>query len=234
MMKQLIVAAVLWACALAQQPATPAQPTAPARPNAPAQTEPAKERLTMPQATTREAYYQHLRVRAAGTPPWRWTFASGRLPPGLALEANGVIAGTPRNSGDYRFVVAATDSARPARVVEVEVLLAVRDPLAVEWQQAPLVANRNGNGIFGTIEVTNNSSMTMDLTVIIVAVNEIGRATALGYQHFPFPPGKTQTIPFGSTLPRGTYVVHADAVGEIASTNTILRARQQTGNISVP
>jgi hypothetical protein len=35
-------------------------------------------------------------------------------------------------------------------------------------------------------------------------------------------------IPFGETLPPGTYVVHADAVAEIPSKNSILRQRLQT------
>jgi hypothetical protein len=35
-------------------------------------------------------------------------------------------------------------------------------------------------------------------------------------------------IPFGDTLPSGAYVVHADAVGEVAEKNQIYRARLQT------
>jgi hypothetical protein len=35
-------------------------------------------------------------------------------------------------------------------------------------------------------------------------------------------------IPFGSSLPYGKYVVHADAVGELESANRIYRARLQT------
>ena len=208
----------------------------PARPNpqpSPAR-EPAKERLTLPQATVGEAYYRMLRPRTEGAAPWTWKLVAGRMPPGVTLERSGVLAGTPTSAGDYRFTLEARDSARLARVVQVEVLLPVRDPLAVGWQQAPAVETHGGSGIWGSIEVVNNSSSAMDLTVIIVAVNETGRATALGYQHFPFQPGARQMIPFGSNLPRGTYVVHADAVGEIARTRAILRARQQTNPISVP
>ena len=35
-------------------------------------------------------------------------------------------------------------------------------------------------------------------------------------------------IPFGSTLPTGKYVVHADAIAEVPSKKAIYRARQQT------
>jgi len=35
-------------------------------------------------------------------------------------------------------------------------------------------------------------------------------------------------IPFGSSPGPGNYIVHADAVAEVARTNTIYRARKQT------
>jgi hypothetical protein len=52
----------------------------------------------------------------------------------------------------------------------------------------------------------------------------------LGYQEFTLRSGAEQVIPFGSNPGPGTYVVHADAVAEIASTNTIYRARKQTAD----
>jgi hypothetical protein len=67
------------------------------------------------------------------------------------------------------------------------------------------------------------------LTVIIVAVAENGRATAIGYQHFSLNAGTNDVrIPFGSTLPYGAYVIHADAIAEIPKRNAILRQRLQT------
>src|SRR5205085_1539545 len=226
MMKRVaITTMVLFALAssaLAQQPIPPNPAPAPGqqpRPQ-PAQTQPA---ITLPQGVVREAYYRQLRTRATGSPPWKWKLVGGTLPPGLAVGRDGVVSGTPTSAGDYRFRVEATDSASPAQKVQIDVLLPVRNPLACEWAAPPVVADRGGNGIFGSLTVTNASTTTMDLTVIIVAVNEMGRATALGYQHFMFAPG-TQMIPFGSTLPRGNYIVHADAVGEVARTQRILRA----------
>jgi len=35
-------------------------------------------------------------------------------------------------------------------------------------------------------------------------------------------------LPFGETLPRGGYVVHVDAIGEVAARNVIHRQRLQT------
>jgi len=63
-------------------------------------------------------------------------------------------------------------------------------------------------------------------SVIIVAVAEDGRATALGYQHFPMRKASAEKeISFGENLPRGAYQVNVDAVAEVASSNTIYRAR---------
>ncbi len=58
-----------------------------------------------------------------GYPPYRWSIESGALPPGLTLDGNGEVRGTPRTMGAYRFVVAAEDSTRTAGKVEVEILV---------------------------------------------------------------------------------------------------------------
>jgi hypothetical protein len=96
----------------------------------------------------------------------------------------------------------------------------------LEWHQPPIA---HDNRIDGSLKVSNGSTESFDLTVIVVAVAENGRATAIGYQHFPLNPGaKDVEIPFGNTLPFGGYVIHADAIAEIPSRNTILRQRLQT------
>jgi len=65
--------------------------------------------------------------------------------------------------------------------------------------------------------------------VIVVAVNEIGKAFALGYQRFDLQPNnKDVEIKFGSTLPRGQYVIHADAIAEVPGKRAIYRSRLQT------
>jgi len=98
--------------------------------------------------------------------------------------------------------------------------------LLLEWNQPPKV---HDNRIDGSVQVSNGSSDTFDLTVVIVAVAENGRATAIGYEHFDLKPSPDSTkIPFGNTLPSGAYVIHADAIAEIAAKNAILRQRLQT------
>ena len=104
-------------------------------------------------------------------------------------------------------------------------------PLTVAWTQSPQVTA--AGAIAGEIQVTNGSADALDLTVIVVAVNTVNKAFALGYQHFSLGTG-SQRIPFGSTLPRDTYVVHADAIAENSETGKIYRARLQTDPLTVP
>src|SRR5262249_8699964 len=76
----------------------------------------------------------------------------------------------------------------------------------------------------GAIKVSNESDHDFDLTMIAVAVNDIGRATALGYQHFTLRSNTAdQEISFGENLPPGTYQVHVDVVAEVKQTNAIYR-----------
>lgn len=64
----------------------------------------------LPQGSTGAAYSQALSVNG-GTGPYSWSILSGALPAGLALGANGTIAGTPTNAGTFSFMVQVRDSA---------------------------------------------------------------------------------------------------------------------------
>ncbi|MDR3748117.1 MAG: Ig domain-containing protein [Acidobacteriota bacterium] len=161
-----------------------------------------------------------------GAQPYTWKVSGGRLPPGLKLNpVKGVIAGMPTAPGVYNFEVSVMDSNIPAMQVQREFTLVVTAALSIDWTQPPAV---HGQQLEGSVIVTNYSEQEFTLTVIVMAVNQIGRATALGYQEFTLRSGAEQVIPFGSSPGPGSYVVHGDAVAEVASTNRIYRARKQT------
>jgi len=164
---------------------------------------------------------------SGGVPPYHWSVTAGDLPPGMALDSAGFLIGRPSKPGDFAFTLTVTDSAQPAHSVNKELRTQVTAALLLEWLRPPQV---QGTEINGAVQVSNGTKDDdFDLTVIIMAVNEIGRATALGYQHVTLKAGVTNfQVPFGSTLPAGAYVVHADAVAEIPARNTILRQRLQT------
>jgi hypothetical protein len=161
-----------------------------------------------------------------GVPPYRWSITSGELPEGISLTPDGFLVGRPAKAGRFNYTVTVEDSARPANRVNKEIQTVVSASLVLEWLRPPQV---HGDRVDGAVQVSNGTTDDFDLTFIIVAINEIGRATALGYQHFTLKAGTANfQIPFGQTLPYGNYIVHADAVAEIPSRNRILRRLLET------
>ena len=156
-----------------------------------------------------------------------WRLARGVLPPGLRLEDNGVLHGEPARAGEYRFAISVTDNGRQ-RAVQKEFVLRVIEALTLIWK-AP--AHVNGNRIEGSVEVSNTTVDDVDLTFVVYAIAENGRATAIGYQHLPLPHATVgMELPFGESLPFGAYIVHVDVVGEVASKNRIYRQPLQTAH----
>jgi hypothetical protein len=142
------------------------------------------------------------------------------------LEDNGLLHGQPERTGEFQFTVSVRDGSQPPQAVQKEFLLRVRSALTLNWKNPARV---NGNRIDGSVEVTNTTPDDMDLTFIVLAVPANGRATAIGYQRFVLKAGtRAKELPFGETLPHGGYVVHVDAVAEVAAKNLIYRNRLQT------
>ena len=161
-----------------------------------------------------------------GVPPYVWSVASGALPEGITLSPEGLLAGRPAKPGAFALTLRVEDSGHPAHTINKVFRGVVTASLLLEWLQPPKVRD---NRIDGVVQLSNGSKDDFDLTVIIVAVAENGRATAIGYEHFPLKTGAASVqIPFGNTLPHGAYVIHADAIAEIPTRKAILRQRLQT------
>jgi len=167
-----------------------------------------------------------------GTQPYSWQLVSGELPPGCKLNSHGGrIIGVPTTPGDYRFTVAVVDSSVPQLQAQSELTVHVIAGLAIDWKAPPKV---QGNSISGSVVVYNQTSNDFDLTVVVVAVNEIGRATTLGYQHFKLPAQATSPIiPFASSPGLGTYSVRADAAAHRPGHHHSYRASKQTEPLKV-
>jgi hypothetical protein len=161
-----------------------------------------------------------------GVPTLHWRLEKGALPEGLKFEDDGLLHGTPERTGEFQFTVSVTDSGQPQQTVQKVFGLRVRSAMTLNWK---IPARVNGNRIEGSVEVGNTTGEDIDLTFIVLAVPTNGRAVAVGYQHFVLRHGTfSMELPFGETLPRGGYVVHADAVGEVAPRRVIYRERLQT------
>ena len=180
---------------------------------------------SLPRGYVSQAFHVQLEVQN-GTTPYKWSLASGALPKGLTLSEDGILGGVPLQAGQFHFVVTAADGARPPQQQDQEFALQVLAPLLAKWGRYPKV---NGRRIEGSLKLSNQTEENFDLTVIVLAVNENGRATALGYQHFTLEKNTIdKRIPLGENLPPGSYQVNADVVAEVAATNTIHRARLVT------
>ena len=181
---------------------------------------------SLPDARPHEAYTGKLQA-SGGVPPLHWTITAGELPKGLELnEETGAIRGTASEPGDFEITVSVTDSAVPPHTGTKDFKMKSVGALAVAWKIYPRVAEDQING---SLAVSNGTKDPFDLTVIVVAVNEVGKAFALGYERLDLlPDNKDIEIKFGSALPRGRYVVHADAIAEVARKKSIYRDRLQT------
>ena len=181
-------------------------------------------------ATFPGARYEVYLHAHGGVPPLHWRFESGALPPGITLEDNGLLHGSPQRTGEFQFTVSTIDSGKPQQAVQKQFLIRVRSALTLDWKNPARV---NSSRIEGSAEVENTTPDDVDLTFVVLAVAENGRATAIGYQHFVLAKGASKELPFGDTLPRGAYVVHVDAIGEVPIKNLILRTRLQTDRMQV-
>ena len=184
--------------------------------------EPAELPATYPHGT----YQINFHARGNYVPTLHWRVESGTLPPGIKLEDNGVLHGEAERAGEFQFAVAVRDGDNPQQAVQRKFLIKVVEGITLEWK---VPAHVTGNRIDGSVEVSNTTVDDMDLTFDVKAVAENGRATEIGYQHFPLKKGTIgMALPFGETLPHGAYFVYVNLVGEVAKHNAIYRERMQT------
>jgi hypothetical protein len=180
---------------------------------------------SLPSTTTGSSVRMTIAV-TGGLLPLNWRLSNGKLPPGLKLNSKtGVIAGRPTTPGVYHFEVRVADSGVPAMQIHRDFTLVVTAALSIDWKEPPAV---NGQTLEGSVVVTNQTEQDVALTVVVMAVNQIGRATTLGYQKFTLRSGAGQVISFGASPGPGEYIVHADVVAEVARTHTIHRVRKET------
>lgn len=160
-----------------------------------------------------------------GIEPYHFRAVSGSMPRGLELQDSGQITGVVNQAGALEFLIQATDR-NGSRSQPKKFTLSIEPPLRAEWLKKSQV---NGTRIDGSVKVSNTSGRDFDLTFVVLAVNDIGRATAIGYQHFPLKKNtRDMELPFGDTLGPGNYVVDVDLVGEEPGSRTIFRTRLVT------
>jgi hypothetical protein len=182
---------------------------------------------SLPKGYVRQGYRFQLEGQG-GITPLKWQLTGGSLPRGIAISEDGSLAGIPSEAGSFHFVVTMTDSGKPAQQRNQELDLQVVAPLLVAWSRDPKIA---GHRVEGAIKVSNQTGEDFDVTMVALAVDENGRATAVGYQHLALKKNTIDLeIPFGENLPQGAYEVNVDVVAEVAAINTIYRVRLVTAD----
>jgi hypothetical protein len=184
--------------------------------------EPAELPGTYPHGT----YQVNFHARGNYVPTLHWRVESGALPPGIQLEDDGMLHGEAERAGEFQFVIVVRDGSQPQQAVHKGFSIKVVEGITVAWK---VPAHVTENRIDGSVEVTNTTADVIDLTFEVKAVNENGRATEIGYQHFPLKRGTIGIVlPFGETLPHGDYMIYVDVNGEIAKRNAIYKQQLKT------
>jgi len=177
---------------------------------------------TYPHGTYQVNFHAHGKY----VPTLHWRVESGTLPTGMQLEDDGLLHGEAVRAGEFQFVIVVRDGGQPQQAVHKGFSIKVVEGITVAWK---VPAHVTENRIDGSVEVINATADNIDLTFEVKAVNENGRATEIGYQHFPLKRGTTGIVlPFGETLPHGDYTVYVDVNGEIAKHNAIYKQQLKT------
>lgn len=180
----------------------------------------------LPVTYPKGAYQVNLRVRGNFVPVLQWSLEKGALPPGITLNEGGVLRGEAQRAGEFQFVVTVRDGNKPQLTVQKAYVIKVVEALTVAWKLPPHV---NANRIEGSVAITNATADDIDLTFDVKAVAEDGRATEIGYQHFPLKRGTIgMALPFGENLPHGAYVIYVNVNGEVPRRNAIYKRQMKT------
>lgn len=86
-------------------------------------------------ATAGSAY--SFRYHATGYPTPTFTVDSGSLPPGLALSTNGLLSGTPSQTGSFNGVVKAANGISPDAAQQFSITVSRKPPATTNWQVSP-------------------------------------------------------------------------------------------------
>src|SRR5256714_3472012 len=185
---------------------------------------------TLPKALLWEPYMARLQA-SHGIEPFHWRAIDSSLPHTLRLSDEGILTGDLTQPGEFEFTVLVRDNSNPSKLAKQKLVIKTETPLTADWSRKAQVG---GQRIDGSIKISNHTGRDFDLTFIVLAVNDIGRATAIGYQHFPLKKNTVDMeIPFGETLSPGNYAVNVDVVGEEPISKNIFRARLVTGKESI-
>ena len=90
-----------------------------------------------------------------GVGPYTWSLASGALPAGLALNANGDLSGYPTTAGSYTFTALVIDSASPTPdVVSAQFTLVITEAGPLQITTTGLNPGTQGSSYYDQLQAT--------------------------------------------------------------------------------
>jgi len=127
--------------------------------------------------------YNNTLTSTGGLSPVTWSLASGTLPPGLTLQPNGTIKGTPTTTGTFAASFAATDSSSPTQTVQKTLTIQI-DPLLINIQWAPQPANTTvGQNVTGGVLIMDNQGAVIPGVLVTITIgNNPGQTNIPPYQ----------------------------------------------------
>jgi hypothetical protein len=167
---------------------------------------------SLPDANIGQAYAPPALTAQNATSVSSWTLAGGALPPGLTLNANGTISGTPTASGQFNFTVQANASPNSDTKSLSIFVLAPLELQALDGKKAP------------TAGFAAKSLLNAALTTGVKAVG--GRGGYTFSSAGALPPGVTLNPSTGAISGTGT------TAGTFASTITV--TDQAGAKLSLP
>lgn len=103
--------------------------------------------LNLPNASVGVPYSQRVSLSGGGTPPYSFSVVnSNPLPPGLSMDADGLVTGTPPTSGRYEFTIRVTDAYGCFGQSNMQMLVGVGLPMMPQYFMIILALGLAGLG----------------------------------------------------------------------------------------
>jgi hypothetical protein len=106
----------------------------------------------------------------SGTRPYSWSVASGSMPAGVSLAANGLLSGTPVGSGSFSFTVRVLDGT--ATAAERVFTLRVIDEDTTLLPKVQILAPAAGGKLSGSVNVTGLANAPRGLGEVRYSLND--------------------------------------------------------------
>jgi Putative Ig domain/Right handed beta helix region len=193
---------------------------------------------SLPNGRIGSAYSMEL--AATSEPPGgvTWQVTAGALPPGLALNPDGTITGTPTTEGTFTFTATVTDAVGLAATRDFTIIVtaAISPPNAgsnfTPLSPARIVDTRNGlGGVTGPLQGRSTSTFTatgvggVPATGVTAVVLNVAADLASA-------PGFIQLFPTGNGAPGGTSSLNVDHAGQTIA-NLVIVGVNASGQFSV-